>query len=530
MRFVRVSTVLWVGWLAMAACGPRGDAEEMDPANVRGLLTAETQRVAGQLESALRFLEEDGLAHRAVEFMGAYEEVCAEPTDREGNQTGSDPEGETCEWVIDTDLGLYAEEFGAFLEEHVLVEANVSSRGSDSLVYLLDGRAVCLEDGDAGGPGADAGPGAGDAGSAGSGDVAPSEEERECIEAVDRAQWRLRITSPAEDALDVEVYVGPQKWRAVTLKVRPAWLTVRVDLAKTRSALRFVEETYAQVEGRTLPEDAYVYKLPEQLSGIVEVGLDVREARRAAFDVSLRQVDVAGQGFSVALPTNTPIFSASVDGKAATVSTSVSLPAFTASFPATLSVQDEESGESVDREVDVKAHTAGAEMQVLANQKTGLLTVERLALGHGKKHWLEFDGQRVMEFSAGALRSGEIDGRVRMPDAETMRFSTRGGVLFNTLLQFEGLEEKLNPDRWMLDGQLKGKATAGAEAVYDGGYLRMEKGQVSFADDRAGVQRSVKAGQCFDPEAPPAESIDYYHPIQDVAGRDSCEAGDSKEE
>ncbi len=108
--------------------------------------------------------------------------------------------------------------------------------------------------------------------------VCPADDETgemdaACVEEWQRAELRIKAEM-VDDGVDFTLLVGPDRDAPLTLELRPARVTVVVDLGEAAEAIRF------------LAPDA---ELPDVLEGVVAVSLVVNGPQDVSFEIAVRE-------------------------------------------------------------------------------------------------------------------------------------------------------------------------------------------------------------------------------------------------
>jgi len=274
-----------------------------------------------------------GTAAEAVEFMGDTELMASMGAlvAVEDEEDSPEPMRKDAEDVVDEAEGLKAEvdEMVDWLQDNVFVQAESSDE--TTVTYRL-GTALCdeLVDGSCGSR-----PDVPDSGydEYDEYDDCLSPEEREdaiadCEEFLEEVPLRLRVTAPAEGAVDVTLLGGAAELETMTLLVHQDSLAYEVNLANTRDALQLVLDAVAEEEGEA--------QLPDVLQGVVRFGLSVegeQQVKVTSTIVSTVKVEmtVEGEAYSVSLAPSTMELTA--NGVAKSMAVAFDLGAFDLSLP-----------------------------------------------------------------------------------------------------------------------------------------------------------------------------------------------------
>ena len=529
-----------------SGCGPEDDgSQSISPETTRKTMTSSTNRLIKRLDRSLEFAESEGLVRRAIGMLGGYERVCSDPNDSPGNQSGytgqsySSPNGSnsgsgsggnSCEFVVDTDL--YDTEIRRsiqrFLNKRIFVPSNVSSNPGESVVYRLKGDTFCQRRVSGSEPGqarrrlhADTGTNNGTSRRNAPSSSSPNSTS-ECTRLVDAYELRIRATR-ADAATRLGLFVGPNRIRvgSITLRSnRQAWV---LDLAKAREALDYLEANTANIEGWDESENkAFWEELSGGVSGRIRAILSSSGSRQFGADLQLDGVTVSSNEFSVTIPNSQPIASLDIQSPEKKVATSFALPELTASFPYTTYTYEPRSGPSGSTErqkstsYDVRLHLARMKVSAVLKHAADRLSVDPLVLGRGGTSWLELDGERVVE--ATRTGGGPLALTGLLPNDRMASIEARGDWTFDTRFDFAKLGDKVDVAQWLEAGQLLFQLSEGTKVVWNESNERIEvrSGQLKVRDTRAGIETTVQSGQCIvDSDQ---QRLSYDHPIDEVKG------------
>ena len=106
-----------------------------------------------------------------------------------------------------------------------------------------------------------------------SADDTTGEMDPECVEQWERAELRIKVEL-VDDGLDFTLLVGPDRAAPLALELRPARVTVVIDLGEAADAIRFLA-----------PEA----ELPDVLEGVVAFSLVVNGPDDVSFEIAVRE-------------------------------------------------------------------------------------------------------------------------------------------------------------------------------------------------------------------------------------------------
>lgn len=274
--------------LLSAACGEEeAPVEKLDAAAVSGSAVDNLRAIGTGAAESTDFVFDSGLLGYSREVAdsgcapGELDCVAEEPIDGSG-------------------LAQLVQDSADFLEENVLIEANLESSSASSVTYRLRPESLC----DQAGSQTDPAP-------AGGGDVAPDAEGDDCARILTDVPVRLVVSSPAEGDVDVELLVGDARANPVDFRLHRDELGLTVDLAGVKAAVLEL----AAAMGEEVPQ------LPEVVAGVVDLSLrrDGPQDYTVAFSV-LSAVEIAGSDpeYSIGIAVADPAFQLRLDGASRT--------------------------------------------------------------------------------------------------------------------------------------------------------------------------------------------------------------------
>lgn len=237
LPLITLSSLL--GLLIAAGCG---GGEEADPDAVNGRLQEMLPGLVDPTTRSFEFAGESTALAGLGDSMAAIDESLNLPfsiapidlSSDDGAVAAALPEGEAS-----------GAEVAESLAERLFTAENYEGDG----VYRIPLDMVCPADAE-------------------TGEVAP-----ECVEQWERAELRIKAEI-VDDGIDFTLLVGPDRSAPLTLELRPARITVAIDLGETADAIRFLA-----------PEA----ELPDVLEGVVAFSLVVNGPEDVSFEVAVRE-------------------------------------------------------------------------------------------------------------------------------------------------------------------------------------------------------------------------------------------------
>lgn len=283
--------------LSSGGGGGGGGGADGAPAAVKpvdhGVVTeTTTQALRGQtrdLDAALEFIEASELLPEllgAVPWGGEERREAGEGDDPGPRPEPGDEEGDGREDAGPPEITIEVDRSGddaiEELMERILIASTIEEDTDDlAITYRIDGERVCEGDEDEGGaPGAGGGPDGWDVPPPPDAPEFPEDEggpgdDEDCLRFLRDVPVRVRVTSPADGAVDLSLLVGADEHEVVRLEVRPDSLAVRLDLGALKAAAELALDVLDDPD-----DDEPRPDLPDVVEGVVRAEL-VRNAPRA---------------------------------------------------------------------------------------------------------------------------------------------------------------------------------------------------------------------------------------------------------
>ena len=360
MRHLNMKMALMgLALIASAACG--GDDEKtgvsIDRVTATQALTANTQDVTAKVSGAIGFLQDSNLANRGFSLI-------APSTDCVSVDGGSGADFDTADCVsdpveLDVDLNAPATELTDYLTNQIFADGNIESESDRSVTYLLRGAVVCTGDSE----------------------IAP---DPDCVDQVDQAQIRLKVTSPQDGDVDVDVLIGPQKANPLSIEIHQTMLAAEIDLGGLKGAIR------------SLTNDDPSVELPSTMQGRIRGEVEVLGAQKARVAVSvLTDIKVAGADYEVGLGKSAPALELVADGVAKTLTSTANLGAMSVKAPYSTEVYSDLDGSYTEVSHVLDVAIAGLSSSLTLSGDTDTLTITNIGLGDATSV-IKVDGSQVI--------------------------------------------------------------------------------------------------------------------------------------
>ena len=309
-----------------------------------------------------------------------------------------------------------------------------------------------------------------------------------CVDEWQRAELRIRAEL-VDDGIDFTLLVGPDRSAPLALELRPARVTVVVDLGEAADAIRFLA-----------PEA----ELPDVLEGVVAFSLVVNGPQDVSFEIAVREAarveaSTADGRISFATEAKDPLASLRIEVAARRLTALFDLGRTQLSMPN--SMNDETSLATGTWAIDWRGLSFTATAQDGADE----IVIDNIGLGDDTST-ISLDDTRLV-----GVDLNPADGRRAKL---TLRPDPAGGLPIAT---FEpGLELLIDVflqpladagdlvDPWLLDDSYRIALTGDAPATQSiaadevsgtPGALRVARGQLAIESDTASV--TVATGQCL---------------------------------
>ena len=457
---------------ALVACG-----EPVDTASTNEAVSTNLRAMSLTAENNIRVMSKSTLFTRAEVELGVSDE-------------GSDCFGEGCEFEptpepapeLDAEFREVADEAIGFLERNIFIEENIEEEKRKKITYLIKGSSVC-------------------------GELTSDDGDRSaCIEAVDKAEVRLVVTSPEEGDVSIDVLVGPNKYNPVSFDVWQNTLAFETSLGGVRDTVVYLANSFEQQDVSN--------EFPDTFEGRVRLSLtrDGNQKLTGALDVmeSIRVQD-AQEGYDIRVAVAQPAVSASMNAGTETFSYTVNWNAIDLNFPVTQYIYndaipaDGSDFESSEEEFtyNVDLHLDGAKGTVILDAANEVLKLKGISLGNGPLT-LDIDSKRVLEVAlanAFDVTAKEAQGGVEAVFAP--------GVDFGALFSFKNLDaetaEHVDAEEWMMDDELKLSFTGDSPTILiedDTEKVKVVSGALVIKSTARDLDILVEANQCLIEEEP----------------------------
>ncbi len=419
------------------ACGP-DDGEKITTSQVHQIVAANTENAVNTTLTNGNFLEESNVLES---MFGAAMQTC-EPAS-EDSVVGSNCEPDE----LGLELGglkIDRAELADYLKQTVFKETNVESSNETEITYLIDGKSICGE----------ADP------------MFPSD----CITDVDKAQIRLRVTSPEEDAVDIDLLIGPDRDNPFSAEFHSNLVAAEIDLDGIDGALEFLESL-------DLIEDGT--ELPKTFKGRVrgEVKVDGPNKVSASLSV-LRDIDVAGGDYGLKVGANEPTVQVTLDGAAKALSFLVDVGEVDLR-----TIQDDKSWEF---------NLAGLDGQATLDAQSDSVTITGLGFGDAQST-IKIDGKQALSLDFNADSDRHID-LVVIPSDNGVKIDLEKSLNIALGLNLPDAEASYLKDD-VLNIEFEGDKPS--LILTDAESMKVEAGTLKVSLEKAGSAIEVAAGQCM---------------------------------
>lgn len=450
--------------------------------SARQALTGNTADVSAKISASLKFLETSQLAKNGIALFSDDEDCLVV------DGSGADFDSGACESSrsrdVDFDFGDETAELIQHLETRIFADGNIESENDRSVTYLLKGSVLCASDDDA------------------------RSIDQDCVEKIDRSQIRLRVTSPSDGDVDIDLLTGASRNNPLSFEVHQTMLAVEVDLGGIKGAIKDLS-------------DDDVKELPDTLEGRVRGEIEVlgAQAARAAVSV-LSTVKVAGGDYKLSLAKG-DLLELTVDGADESLKTAINIGEVSASVPvphaseSSSRVDDRGTGLD-DRDTEI-SHIADILLAGVSSTMTFDGALDHLEINHvglgDKTSTVTIDGTQVIRFDlnadAGRKLSAIID-----TIGEDVTIAVDPKLDVDVAFDMSPLAD--DPDavylEWMMDDNLHislDGATPTLRILSSSDAVEVVSGDLVMSLENAGDSLSASAGQCvFSVDASQFETAD----------------------
>jgi len=454
-----------------AACGgdDKGDGESINAVTARQALTGNTEGVAAKVSSAIIFLESSDLANRGFHLgMGSATDCAVALPDG----SGADFDSGACSpdpvepADLQVDLSEPAADLTQYLEEKIFADANIETSSDTQVTFLLRGSVVCGLDFDG----------------------AP---DQSCIDQVDSAQIRLKVTSPAAGDVDVAVLIGAQKHNPLSIEVHQSLIAAEIDLGGLKGAI-------SELSGGEADPS-----LPTTMKGRIRGEVEALGANKARAAISvLTPIEVAGGDYALSLGASSPALEVTADGTAKTLKALTNLGALRATVPYSTETYDDVTGDYSEVSQVLDVAIAGLTAQFDFTGATDALALTGLGLGDSTST-IKIDGAQILgidlnadagrKFSASIASAGDVTTIIVDP-----KFDLSMAMDFSSLTNNQDMPARAMADvlSVVLDGATPTLKFTGENSTFE-----VVSGNLEMSLKNAGDSITVAAGQCLSTES-----------------------------
>ncbi len=508
---------LAVGFLAastLAACGPdekNGDPVEVTHQSVSESISDNSLTIASSLSASLAMLEQSDIFRAGIDATVTSDTPTTDcvdfndPANCEATPTEPEP------IALDATVDEGSQAMVDFLSTSIFVDGNIETEATTEITYLLRGDVVCESFASTSTSGSGSTVVNGSTGPEPSGDVVV-EENTECIEAVDAAEIRLRVTAPAPGDVDVAILVGPQRFNPASFEFHQDQLAAEIDFAGAKGAVEHI--------AASLGEDAP--ELPTVMAGRVRGALKANgpESVTTTFSV-LTPVDIQHPDFSLQVASSTPASELTIDGANKQLLALSNLGVTDLAFAVeSIDFMIDEFGnetEVVER-TDYEVHLGGATGQVIFDLNSETVAATGLGLGNGTTT-VAVNGQQVLGLDVNPNDGRTFDLGVQTAGTDDIQltvsplFHLQAAMTFENMADYEGASWTMNDTMTILfDGDANPALIIGENG------LEVLRGNLSMGLANEGSLLEVSAGQCLievgqeptpvDPGTEPVEPVE----------------------
>ncbi len=399
-----------------------------------------------------------------------------------GECWGEGPDGEShCDSATPSaeDLEVQYGELRDELGERFFNSDNIEDSSSGSLTYLLHGDVVCQEE-----------------------DFFDEAGYDYCVEDIDALEIRLHAELVDDDAVAIELWLGPDEIHPLTFTFGPQQLNLALVLDGLEPAANFVAETYGEeFEG-----------FAETLEGEVEFGYfadgDLRQFALSVHEDVVIEVD-DGEYFSLETEGVGQVFSFGVDVVEEVLVGSTNLGEFSMTF-------EEWSSTAPGGSNEFFVQLAGLSSDVLFEPGSERIEWSDVGLGGGPAT-IAIDGEEVLHIDFNSGLGGLLNAVLQEEDEDTLKFSVDPGLELEIGTFFHRVTDTYDDfDDWMLDEVLT-IALSGDDnpAVLIHDYsVEVLRGVLELDSASTDQGASVEAGMCLVEEF--EGSGQMYHPFEEL--------------
>lgn len=423
------------------ACG--GDeGEKIETSQVHKIVAQNTESTLNSTLTNANFLENSDLIEK---FFGATGQTCSTGS---GGDTICNPR----ELNLDLDaMKLNRTEVSDLLRKTIFQDANVETSTETEITYLIAGESVC-------------------------GEADPTMFPSECITQVDKAQIRLRVTSPEPNAVDIDVLVGPDRDNPISVEFHDDLLAVEADLDGIDGAIGYLESK------NLIGDEENV--LPTIFSGRVRAEVKIDGPQKVSASVSvLRAIDIAGGDYGLKIGANEPTLQVTLDGAAEVISVLADL--------GKTDVRFQENNETWEFSV------AGVDGRAALSAQSDSLVFTGVGFGDDQST-LKIDGSQAISFDFNADSNRHID-FTASPNADGVKLDFADSVKVALGLSFDGQDAPEYVKDDVLNIELKGDKPS--LIAQNGEIIKLLAGSLKFSLEKAGDSIEVTTGQCISPVA-----------------------------
>lgn len=532
-----------VAALSLTACV---EGAPVDHETTSQAIQDNSQNIEKKVSQALKFLEASEMFNDAwgAAYGGGGTTVCVQEAPEEGESPG-EPECETMEEEPPTfDAGVTEDGrkmLVKMLNERVFTSENVETQTRKSVTYRLKGKAMCdredfmIQSGAGCAPVRDGGDTDG-GGTTNCTDQPPQtsfdkEGYQNCLSTVNKAELRIKVTSPEKGDLNFRLLVGPDRYNPGDLELHSDKMAVEADLADIKASTSYLSTV---LDGEDVTKE-----WPQTMRGRMrgELRINGSQAVEGTFGI-VQAVRIAGGDYDVSIGKAQPALRLAADGAKKMLEGEVSFGTIDATFPQDVyqathvgEPREPERAPQTDggsgsgsngndnggpiEEPDSKTftykfHLAGLSGKSVFQAGNDSLTVTGVGLGGGTST-LDIEGKRVIEvdLNKGAGRSFDVT-LVPNTQDDSYKVSVSPKFDLSVLLKFARVKDKLeNVDAWahdnLIEATLDGADPAELELNDDG--LEVLTGMLTLSSKNDTLKAS--AGQCVigdGEDAPKAES------------------------
>ncbi len=455
-----------------AACGgdDKGDGESINAVSARQALTGNAEGVASKVSKAIIFLESSDLANRGFQLGLGSVETCVSGPSQDGS--GADFDSGSCtaepsEPVdLQVDLSEPTAELTQYLEEKIFADANIETSSDTQVTFLLKGSVVCDPDFDG----------------------APNQG---CIDQVDNAQVRLKVTSPATGDVDVAVLIGAQKHNPLSIEVHQSLIAAEIDLAGIKGAI-------AQLSGGEVDPS-----LPTTMKGRIRGEIEALGADKARAAISVvTAIDVAGGDYAVTLAASSPAFEVTADGTAKTITALTNLGALRATGPMTSESYDDATGDYSEISQVLDIAIAGLTAQFDFTAASDSLNLSGLGLGDSTST-VNLDGAQILGIDLNADAGRKFSATIAA-DGDSTTVIVDPKFDLSVAMDFSSLADNQDMPAWTMGDVLKvvlNGTTPTLKFTGDNSVFEVVSGNLVMSLKNAGDSITATAGQCISIES-----------------------------